>query len=93
MILTSAMLLDRYKNYANPYGKIQRLVQAKKLIPLTKGLYEDNPHASGLYLSSQVIFGHCQNPVYFDFEKFINLSPLLFRSRMVTSCFLLTKLL
>ena len=63
MILTSAMLLDRYKNYANPYGKIQRLVQAKKLIPLAKGLYEDNPHASGLYLSN-AIYG----PSYISFN-------------------------
>ena len=41
MILTTNILLDRLKNYANPFGKISRLVKEGKLIPLTRGLYED----------------------------------------------------
>ena len=63
MILSTHMLLDQLKNYANPYGKMGRLVKEGKLIPLTKGLYEDNRNASGLYLAN-AIYG----PSYVSFN-------------------------
>ena len=63
MILSTNIILDRLKDYANPYGKMGRLVKEGKLIPLTKGLYEDNLNASGVYLAN-AIYG----PSYISFN-------------------------
>ena len=63
MILSTNIILDRLKDYANPYGKMGRLVKEGKLIPLTKGLYEDNLNASGVYLAN-AIYG----PSYVSFN-------------------------
>lgn len=54
MILSTNIILERLKQYANPFCKMGRLVKKKKLIPLTKGLYEDNINASGLYLANAI---------------------------------------
>lgn len=54
MILTTNMLIERLGNYSNPFGKIGRMVKKGDLFQLTKGLYEDNPNASGLYLASSI---------------------------------------
>ena len=63
MILSTSVLLDRLQNYANPFGKIQRLVREEKLIPLAKGLYEDDKNVSGMYLAN-AIYG----PSYISFN-------------------------
>lgn len=63
MIISTDVILNQLKNYANPYGKIGRLVKEGKLIPLTKGLYVDNTNVSGLYLAN-AIFG----PSYISFN-------------------------
>ena len=63
MILSTNVILNQLKNYANPYGKIGRLVKEGKLIPLTKGLYVDNTNVSGLYLAN-AIYG----PSYISFN-------------------------
>ena len=63
MIFSTDVILNQLKNYANPYGKIGRLVKEGKLIPLTKGLYVDNTNVSGLYLANE-IFG----PSYISFN-------------------------
>ena len=63
MILSTNVILDRLRDYSNQYGKIGRLVKEGKLIPLTKGLYEDNPNVSGLYLAN-AIYG----PSYISFN-------------------------
>ena len=63
MIFSTDVILNQLKNYANPYGKIGRLVKEGKLIPLTKGLYVDNTNVSGLYLAN-AIFG----PSYISFN-------------------------
>ena len=63
MILSINVLLDQLKKYANPYGKIGRLVEEGKLIPLTKGLYEDNKNISGLFIAN-AIYG----PSYVSFN-------------------------
>ena len=63
MILSTHIILKQLSNYANPYGKLGRLVKEGKLIPLTKGLYEDKDNASGLFLAS-AIYG----PSYISFN-------------------------
>ena len=63
MILSTNVILDQLKNYANPYGKMGRLVKEGKLIPLTKGLYENNANVSGVYLAN-AIYG----PSYISFN-------------------------
>ena len=63
MILSTNVILDQLKNYVNPYGKMGRLVKEGKLIPLTKGLYENNPNVSGVYLAN-AIYG----PSYISFN-------------------------
>lgn len=54
MILTTGILKEQLSNYANPAGKIGRMVKNGELIPLTKGLYENNPKVSGLYLANAI---------------------------------------
>ena len=39
MIKTIDMLIDDYRNYSDPIGKINREIKKKNLFPLVKGLY------------------------------------------------------
>jgi len=63
MIFTTQMLLEKYKDYVNPYAKIKRMVSQKQLFLLTKGLYEDNPNLSPAYIAG-AIYG----PSYISFN-------------------------
>lgn len=63
MILTTNVLLDEYKEFGDPYGKIRRLVKNKGLFLLSKGLYTDSSHISGLYVAN-AIYG----PSYVSFN-------------------------
>lgn len=63
MILTTNVLLDEYKEFGDPYGKIRRLVKNKDLFLLSKGLYTDSSHISGLYVAN-AIYG----PSYVSFN-------------------------
>lgn len=63
MILTTNILLDEYKEFGDPYGKIRRLVKNKDLFLLSKGLYTDSSHISGLYVAN-AIYG----PSYVSFN-------------------------
>ncbi len=53
----------KYQDYVNIGGKVQREVEAGHLIPLKRGLYEDDPHTPGKYLAN-VIYG----PSYLSLE-------------------------
>lgn len=63
MIKTIDDLLVKYKNYADPLGKINREVKNKNLFPVLKGLYETDINTPGLFLSAY-IYG----PSYLSFE-------------------------
>ena len=63
MILTTSILLDKYKEFGDPYGKIRRLIKNKDLFLLSKGLYTDNSNISGLYVAN-AIYG----PSYISFD-------------------------
>jgi len=57
-------LLEEYKNYNDPYGKIRRDVKNNLIFPIVRGLYETDDKTSGLLLSS-VIYG--QSYISFDY--------------------------
>ena len=63
MIYSSNLLIEKYKNFADPFGKIRRLVQNGELIQLSKGLYSDDSKISGLYVAG-AIYG----PSYISFN-------------------------
>ena len=63
MIKTASILEQELSEYANPQGKIARLVRVGKLFPLVRGLYEDDRNASGAYLAGSIC-----GPSYLSFE-------------------------
>ena len=63
MIKTTAILKQELSGFANRQGKIARLVREGELIPLVRGLYEDDPNAPGACLAGSVC-----GPSYLSFE-------------------------
>ena len=63
MIMTTKMLLDQYRHYANPMSKIKRLATEGKVTPIVRGLYETDPDTPGHYLA-----GSIYGPSYLSFE-------------------------
>ncbi len=63
MIYSTNLLIEKYKDFADPFGKIRRLVQKGELIKLSKGLYSDDGEISGLYIAG-AIYG----PSYISFN-------------------------
>ena len=56
MIFTTAMLRNKYKDYANPLDKIKREIRNKTFSRINRGIYEDakevNPYMlAGIILS------------------------------------------
>ncbi len=72
MVITTSELLMKYTSYADTKGKIRRLVNEKKLIPLTRGLYEDNPDADASALAAW-IYG----PSYLSFDYVLSLHGII----------------
>ena len=63
MIVTTAILLEQLKRYANPAGKLARLVRDGEYHPIVKGLYETDGDTNG-YLLASSIYG----PSYLSFD-------------------------
>ena len=63
MIKSTAMLLDEFSGYADPFGKIKRLCGEGKLYLLTRGVYETDGSLPG-YLFAPAIYG----PSYLSFD-------------------------
>ena len=72
MIFTTDMLLQRYREYANPYDKIKRECRNGNLIKVIRGLYEDDPKAPP-YLLASYIYG----PSYISFEYVLSQTGLI----------------
>ncbi len=72
MIITIQQLIEHYSNYVDPRGKICRDVKNGKLFPVTRGIYETNQNADGLYLA-QFIYG----PSYLSFDTVLFNSGLI----------------
>ena len=63
MIKTYTMVLYDNRHYKSPKDKVKRLLADRKLIKLTKGLYETDQSISG-YLVANAIY----SPSYLSFE-------------------------
>lgn len=63
MIFSTSELMQIYKDYADTKGKIRRLVRKGDLIPIVKGLYEDNPKVEPSYLAPWI-----SSPSYLSFD-------------------------
>ena len=72
MIVTASMLLDQYRDYGDPAGKIMRLRKEGKIIPLTRGLYETDPRAPG-----QCLAGAIYGPSYLSFDYALSVYGLI----------------
>ena len=57
------MLLDKYRDYANPMDKIKREAEKGSLIRLTRGIYETDANVSPYLLASSIC-----SPSYLSFE-------------------------
>ncbi|MBO5007917.1 MAG: hypothetical protein J6D26_03710 [Clostridia bacterium] len=63
MILTTAMLKEKLKNYQDPAGKISRMCKEGEIFKLTRGVYETDRNTPG-YCLAPVIYG----PSYLSFD-------------------------
>ena len=63
MVITTSILKQQYKDYANPLDKIKRMVDSGELIRLSRGLYETNPHTNPYLLASSIL-----SPSYLSFD-------------------------
>ena len=72
MVKSIDMLLNEYRNYSDPIGKINRDIKKKILFPIVKGLYETNLNTSG-HLLSAYIYG----PSYLSFDYALSYHGLI----------------
>lgn len=63
MIVTTSMLKEKYKDYANSLDKIKREVKNENIVRLNRGLYETNSNANPMFLASAI-----HSPSYLSFE-------------------------
>ncbi len=63
MVFSTGELVQKYKNYVDAKGKIRRLVEKGELIPIVRGLYEDDPNAEPSYLAQWIY-----SPSYLSFD-------------------------
>ena len=63
MILTTAMLKNKYKDYANPLDKIKRDTDKGFLIRLNRGIYETDANVNPYMLASVIL-----SPSYISFD-------------------------
>ena len=72
MIKTTAMLLEELSEYGSPKSKLSRMAKSGECFPITKGIYETNPHTSA-YLLAGSIYG----PSYISFEYALSFYGLI----------------
>lgn len=72
MIKTTAMLLEELSEYGSPKSKLSRMAKSGEYFPITKGIYEMNPHTPA-YLLAGSIYG----PSYISFEYALSFYGLI----------------
>ena len=72
MIKTTAMLLEELSEYGSPKSKLSRMAKNGECFPITKGIYEMNPHTPA-YLLAGSIYG----PSYISFEYALSFYGLI----------------
>jgi len=63
MLKSTSILLQEYKDYADPFGKIRRLCRQGNLFQIIRGIYETDGNLPG-YLLAPAIYG----PSYLSFD-------------------------
>jgi len=63
MIVTTAMLIKKYKDYSNPIDKIKRDCDQGILIRINKGIYETDSGANPVFLAGAIL-----SPSYLSFD-------------------------
>ena len=63
MVITTSILREKYKDYANPLDKIKRDTDNGILIRLTRGLYETDSGVNPCFLASSIL-----SPSYLSFD-------------------------
>ena len=56
MIITTAILKEKYHDYVNPLDKIQREVDKGNLIRFTNGIYETDKEMNPCLLTSSIFY-------------------------------------
>ncbi len=72
MLYTTSILKDMHSEYEKPHDRINRLVVNKKIFPVIRGLYVDDPNLNGKFLAG-VIYG----PSYLSFEYALSYHGLI----------------
>lgn len=72
MLYTTSILKDIHSEYEKPHDRINRLVVNKKIFPVIRGLYVDDPNLNGKFLAG-VIYG----PSYLSFEYALSYHGLI----------------
>ena len=67
MIFTTAMLRNKYKNYANPLDKIKREIRNKTFSRINRGIYEDAKEVNPYMLAGII---HSPSYISFDLRHF-----------------------
>lgn len=63
MIISTSILREKYKGYANPLDKIKRDTDEGVIFRLTRGLYETDENVSPCFLASSIL-----SPSYLSFD-------------------------
>lgn len=63
MVITTAILKNKYREYTNPLDKIKRDTDKGILIRLTRGLYETDKNVDPCFLASSIL-----SPSYLSFD-------------------------
>lgn len=63
MVISTSMLKEKYKDYANPLDKIKRDSDNGLLIRINRGIYETNPNINPCFLASFIL-----SPSYLSFD-------------------------
>ena len=87
MIVTTSMLKEKYKNYANPLDKIKRDANKGIIVRLNRGLYETNCDTNPSLLAGAIL-----SPSYLSFEYALSYYGLIpERVTAITSASLLVR--
>lgn len=72
MIVTTSMLRNRYKDYANPLDKIKRDADSGVLLRINRGIYETDSNVNPCLLASSIL-----SPSYLSFDYVLSYYGLI----------------
>ena len=81
MTLTTSELLLKYASYGDAKGKIRRLVASGGLIPVTRGVYENDRTTDPIWLAPWIC-----SPSYLSFDYVLHIHDLIPEAVVVYTC-------